>query len=113
MADRLSSGERLGVGESLASPGGQYSLVVQDDGNLVLYDQDGQAVWAAGTDGREVASATMQDDGNLVLYSANNEAVWASDTYGNERAYLVVQDDRNVVIYSADGTSIWATNTTA
>jgi hypothetical protein len=103
MTDRLNPGESLQVDESLASPNGQFSLRVQEDGNLVLYSQDGQPMWASGTDGQEVSTATMQDDGNLVLYAPGGAAVWASDTFGNGGAYLVLQDDGNLVIYSADG----------
>jgi hypothetical protein len=112
MTDRLDSGQGLQVGETLGCPDGRFSLILQTDGNLVLYDQDGQSLWASGTDGREVSSATMQEDGNLVLNAPGGDPVWASDTYGNDGAYVVVQDDRNVVIYSADGAPLWATNTT-
>lgn len=111
MTDRLTNGQSLQPSESLASPNGSFSLSLQTDGNLVLYDQDGQPVWASGTDGREVGSATMQEDGNLVLNAPDGGPVWASDSYGNDGAYVVVQDDRNVVIYSADGAPVWATNT--
>jgi hypothetical protein len=112
MTDRLTPGQSLQVNESLTSSAGQFSLELQDDGNLVLYDADRQPVWAAGTDGQQVSRATMQEDGNLVLYSPGGDPLWASDTYGNDGAYVVLQDDRNLVIYSADGNPIWATNTT-
>jgi outer membrane protein assembly factor BamB len=111
MTDRLNSGQGLQVGESLGSPDGRFSLTLQPDGNLVLYDQDSQPVWASATDGQEVSSATMQEDGNLVLNSAGGDPVWASDTYGNDGAYLVLQDDRNVVIYNANDAPLWATDT--
>ena len=111
MTDRLNPGDTLQVDESLESPNGQFSLRLQEDGNLVLYGQGGQPLWASGTDGQEVATATMQDDGNLVLYSAGGDAVWASNTVGNGGAYLVVQDDGNLVIYAADGAPICASNT--
>lgn len=111
MVDRLKAGERIGIDESVDSANGQFSLALQSDGNLVLYDRDRQPVWASGTDGREVASAAMQEDGNFVLYSPAGEPVWASDTFGNEAAYLVAQDDRNVVIYDAAGNPLWATDT--
>ena len=111
MTDRLSSEESLVPNESLRSANGQFSLLLQQDGNLVLYEQETQPVWATGTDGQEIARATMQQDGNLVLYTASGQAAWASETDGNEGAYLVVQDDRNVVIYSAAEDPLWATNT--
>ena len=111
MTDRMSAEQSLGVNESLQSPNGYFSLVLQEDGNLVLYDQADQPVWATETDGQEVSRATLQQDGNLVLDSPEGAPVWASDTYGNSGAYLVLQDDRNLVIYNAEYTPLWATNT--
>src|SRR5262249_35686730 len=113
MTDRLTAAQGLQRDELLTSPNGQFSLVLQQDGNLVLTDQAGQPVWASSTDGRDVSRATMQEDGNFVLYSSTNEPAWAADTFGNEGAYLVLQDDRNLVIYSAEGAPLWATNTAA
>ena len=110
MADRLDAGQELHMDERLTSANGQFALVLQTDGNLVL-SEGGEAVWASGTDGREVTNVIMQEDGNLVLYAANGEPVWASQTDGTNGAYLLLQDDRNLVIYSADGNPIWATNT--
>jgi hypothetical protein len=111
MTDRLTPGQALQVNESLVSPNGRFSLVLQQDGNLVLYEQEAGPVWASATDGREVSTATMQEDGNLVLYVPTGEPVWASDTNGNSGASLVLQDDGNLVIYGADGTPVWATDT--
>jgi hypothetical protein len=53
--------------------------VMQGDGNLVVYTQDGAPVWASGTQGNANAEVVMQDDGNLVVYSAGR-ALWASNT---------------------------------
>jgi hypothetical protein len=111
MADRLNSGGQLQLNESLGSASAEFSLVLQQDGNLVLYDQQSQPVWASGTEGQSVSAARMQEDGNFVLYTSTDEPVWATDTYGNEGAYLVLQDDRNLVLHGADGNPLWATNT--
>lgn len=111
MAERLAPGQRLEVGGSLESSSGQYTLRLQDDGNMVLYENGDQPVWASGTHGQEVGYAVMQEDGNLVLYAPGGEAVWATDTYGQDGASLVLQDDRNLVIYTANGEPIWATDT--
>jgi len=45
-----------------------YRLANQHDGNLVLYDHSGTALWASGTYGRGDSTLWMQEDGNLVLY---------------------------------------------
>ena len=37
------------VGDSLTSSDGRYKLVMQGDGNLVIYRQDGSVVWATYT----------------------------------------------------------------
>jgi hypothetical protein len=98
----------LGNNETLTSADGRFRLVMQADGNLVLY-QYGQALWASGTNGAR--SARMQADGNFVLYDAANRAVWASHSAGHPGARLVLQDDGNLVVYDAYGRALWASNT--
>ena len=49
---------------------------MQLDGNLVIYDGQGLAVWATSTAGNSNARLILQDDGNVVLYSAANQPLW-------------------------------------
>jgi hypothetical protein len=87
-------------------------LVLQGDGNLVLYRvQAQQALWATGTDGQPVDHVAMQADGNLVAYSSDGTARWASNTAGNPGASLDLQDDGNLVIYDTGRRPLWASNT--
>ena len=58
-----------------------YSLVMQGDGNLVIYNDAGEPTWATDTDGEGATKYIMQNDGNLVLYKTNDKAVW--DSYGD------------------------------
>lgn len=109
MADSLRTGSKLTSGQSLTSPNGNYTLTLQDDGNLVL-GEDGRAVWASGTNGRGAVRAELQADGNFVLYTADNAAAWASQTDGKGGDTLRVQDDRNVVLY-AGSKAVWSTGT--
>jgi len=114
----LIPGEELLPGQSIQSGDGRYSLVLQGDGNLVLYDTaaasdlwSATAMWATNTAGKNVTHAIMQHDGNFVLYDGA-EKVWATDTHGNDGAHLRIQNDGNVVIYAADGEeAIWSTGT--
>jgi hypothetical protein len=108
--DRLHPGDSLVVGGALTSQDGRFTLVLQGDGNLVLYWTGGAARWATGTAGRAVARASMQADGNLVLYAPEGTAVWASGTVGHPGAFLTLQNDGNGVIYGPGG-PLWATNT--
>jgi len=56
---------------------GEYYLILQEDGNLVLYNAEDEPIWSTGTVGSGAESLVMQSDGNLVLYSSKS-AVWAT-----------------------------------
>ena len=100
---------RILPGGSLSSPGGQYRLVYQSDGNLVLSDVlAGTALWATDTGGTAPGQAIVQSDGNFVIYDAAGSALWMAGTAGNPGAYLRIQDDGNVVIYGANARPIWS-----
>jgi pimeloyl-ACP methyl ester carboxylesterase len=101
----------LAPGEAIGSPNGFYELVYQHDGNLVLYDGTGGAMWASDTYGSSPGVAVMQGDGNFVIYDSDDVARWSSGTWGYPGAFVVLQDDGNVVVYDTDGTPLWATNT--
>src|SRR5262249_25956611 len=99
----MQPGEVLNPGQSIHSANGQYTLILQPDGNLVLYKAaGGPALWASNTNGKPVTAAIMQDDGNLVVYQNYTAVAWTSHTSGNPKSHLVVQDDGNVVIYRPD-----------
>jgi hypothetical protein len=110
----LQPGQTLHAGEALSN--GYYTLVMQTDGNLVLYAPFGfvyYAAWSSGTFGHPGAWVTMQTDGNLVIYANEGHAVvplWATGTAGNPGTYAALQSDRNFVLYAPSG-PIWATNT--
>jgi hypothetical protein len=106
----LTANASLAANQSVASCNGDYTLIMQGDGNLVLY-QGGTALWASNTVGSGADEAIMQGDGNFVLYTNAGTPVWASNTPGNAGAYLDVQNDGNVVIDSASGAALWSTGT--
>jgi len=59
-----------------------YYLVMQVDGNLVIYNQSAQAVWSTGSCiSNHSAGApflVMQGDGNLVAYYNGSTPIWSS-----------------------------------
>ncbi|KAB8029054.1 lectin [Fluviispira multicolorata] len=60
---------------------GANRVVMQGDGNFVVYNSNGNAKWASGTNNHRGAWILIQNDGNLVIYSANSwNAIWASNT---------------------------------
>jgi len=116
--ETLNAGGRLNVGQELMSKNGLYRLVMQGDGNLVLYQgvtSLQSAVWATNTWGLQSlyrpVRADMQSDGNFVLYSAYNIPAWASGTHMYPGSRITLQDDRNLVIYDQNNTPRWASNT--
>jgi hypothetical protein len=108
-ADTLWPPDALAPRDVLRAPGVGLELVLQSDGNLVLYDS-GTAIWASGTNGQTVTQLAMQADGNLALTGPAG-VVWESRTSGSPGARLAVQDDGNAVVYTIDGRPVWSTGT--
>ena len=111
-------------------------LVMQPDGNLVIYSSTGGPYWAKDTDGNPGAFFFIQDDRNLILARANGSLLWSPSTcdcsgpgtyrmLGGDRLYpndfLISQDGRwklkyrtdgNLVLYNADESeSYWNSGT--
>lgn len=108
----LGSNQSLAKNGSIVSKDGRYKLVLQEDGNVVLY-KGKTAVWSTKTQGKAVTKLTMQTDGNLVLYGFANKAVWSSKSVkGTAHTYkLFIQNDGNLVIYNSRGKATWSSKT--
>lgn len=108
----------LNEGESLIENGCNYNLILQTDGNLVVYKtvygQSNKVLWASGTEKKGDDYLAIQDDGNLVIYLVDNHKVlWASNSEkeGEPPYQLCMQSDGNLVYYDANGKAVWATGT--
>jgi hypothetical protein len=106
----LEPGQLLAKGSYIMSPAAHSALVMQPDGNLVLYS-DSVSKWNTGTGGTGAHHLIMQTDGNLVLYDKVGQPKWFSGTGGNPNARAVLQSDGNLVLYSSNGVPIWSTLT--
>lgn len=116
---------------------GATKLIMQGDGNLVLYNQANVAVWSSQTNGNPGARLVLQTDGNMVIYSSGNVPLWATYTNQNPdhlsyintmfsspgrmypgqsidtadgKYHLIFQRDGNLVLYSPNR-ALWATGT--
>lgn len=87
-------------------PAGEYKLIFQADGNLVVYDKDMKATWNSGTHNTGATRAVMQSDGNFVIYDGAGKAVWHTSTYGHPGAYAQIQENGAFVIVK--NVPIWA-----
>lgn len=85
-------------------------LIMQDDGNLCVYDNSNKLLWQSGSNGRGTPPyrLMMQTDGNLVIYDSQNKATWATGTNGMGRPpyKLKLRKDMSLEIKSATGL-IW------
>ncbi|WP_405594804.1 mannose-binding protein [Streptomyces sp. NBC_01092] len=82
-------------------------MVMQTDGNLVVYNEQGKPIWASMTFGSN-HRAIFQQDGNLVIHNAEDRPIWASQTWGREGAQLVLRADAKVAIVHNGGVA-WST----
>jgi hypothetical protein len=79
MGSTLSAGQQLNQNDYLLSPSGNYQLILQDDGNLVLYSNPGpnkRAEWESKTQNQDSQYAIMQTDGNFVIYGGVHRPAW-------------------------------------
>jgi len=107
----LVSPNSLSEGSQLTSSSGYY-LIMQTDGNLVLYDCTPTYLFATGTTGGG-NRLVMQGDGNLVIYNSSNKSIWSSGTQnqGTGPYTLNMQTDGNLVIYDSTNKALWKTST--
>ncbi len=108
-AEYLFAGQNLhsqGAGGSNSGCG--YNLIMQSDGNLVLYGS--QAWWASNTVNTG-SYAVLQSDGNFVVYNWSGAAKWSSGTYDNQNERVDMQGDGNLVVYRQSGSAAWASGT--
>ena len=105
---QLSSGQCLGVGQTLVSSSLKYELILQSDGNLVLYNSAVAPVWATHTNGRPSARVCIQSDGNLVLRDIYGNTEWASGSQKLGGVRFDIQNDGNLVIYDSWSQPTWS-----
>lgn len=114
---------------STAASGGR--VIVQSDGNLVVYTGVGVPAWSTRTSSTVGVQLVVQDDGNLVLYRGGTP-LWSSLTDRRDRLTggqslaggqaltspngvhrAVMQSDGNLVVYGAAGRVGWTSGTSA
>ncbi|MBW5485291.1 hypothetical protein GPJ59_26300 [Streptomyces bambusae] len=126
MLAEINPGQRLEPGARLVDNVSTTELVMQPDGNLVLYALGNPGgyklpLWHSGTWGNPGAYATMQEDGNFVVYRQGGGpqtggGIWHTGTYGTatdwrHKAYLLEGE------FAVDGrgntaaTQRWSTST--
>ena len=107
----------------------------QADGNFVVYDASGSALWESGTSGTTGGVLSLQADGNLVVYNGAGEPLWAAGSNFPEEFIwsadqfslatgewvqsrnrkLIMQEDCNLVLLNVEnaivGGPLWSSGT--
>jgi pimeloyl-ACP methyl ester carboxylesterase len=109
--DILEPAEHLYPDQARVSNNRRFTLLYQTDGNLVIYRDGWEPIWASGTEGTIPGQALMSRDGNFIILDVDGNCIWASNTGGNDGAYLDMQDDGNLVVYDVYLQPLWASNT--
>jgi hypothetical protein len=110
--DRLVANQQLNINGELLSNNGLVNLIMQGDGNLVLYRTlFRRPLWASNTFNQPVTHAIMQGDGNFVAYTAAGVPMWSTNTWNHPGAWVVLQDDGNLVMYDSNNHALWASST--
>ncbi|WP_240800485.1 FG-GAP-like repeat-containing protein [Streptomyces sp. ICN441] len=109
LGSRLSAGQQLLPGDSLASATNR--LTMQTDGDLVIASNAGKALWSTGTGGNPGATARLDASGNLIVRNAADTAtLWESKTAAAD-GQAVLTDRGNLVVYNTQNQSLWSSNT--
>lgn len=111
-ADRMTNGETLVPTQFLISPNAAATLLLQQDGNLVVYC-GATPKWATATTAGRSMYFQAQSDGNLVIYDVDFLPIWASNTAGNPGAVLTLLNSGNLILKDSTGvTTLWQSATT-
>lgn len=107
-ADILTANQSLSNGAYISSPNGKYSLIMQTDGSLVMYRNNGSIRYSMEKRG---TYAVMQSDGNFVEY-AGSTPLWSTGTAGCclptwPQPYLRITDDGNLRVESLGPAPVW------
>jgi mannan endo-1,4-beta-mannosidase len=110
-AGSLATYQRLHAGQSLYSANKTHRVVVQANGNLVIY-HGRRAVWQSRTANSGSRNfLVLNSVGNLVLYRADRAVLWTSRTAHRAATHLVMQNDGNLVLRTAAGRAVWSART--
>lgn len=106
----LHNDQSLLADEYIRSNNKRYTLLMQGDQNIVVYD-NGSPRWASNTSGRCPSSAYLlfQQAGNLVLYCTSGGAVWSTPEIPavDRPGYLHMGDDGIFRVYNVHGGVHW------
>jgi len=99
-------------GEKLVSPDGKNHAILQTDGNFVVYVHD-KPKWASKTIDKGHFLILQEDDNLVLYDQAKKPRWATNTTKqgGGKKLKLLIQNDGNLVLYDSDWKALWATGT--
>lgn len=105
--DTLLQEQELLSGVGLMSKNKKYTLVLQHDGNLVIYELK-KAIWHSKTFGNEF-KLKFEKVGSLNLIDTNGNVKWYLDPVTSiTGGKLIMKDDGDLVMYDKSDNEIWS-----
>ena len=107
----LKPGQELQVDVPYKTANGDYYLMFQADGNVVVKTTSGDSFrWGsmqAGAGMEEIPSrVVLQEDGNFVLYDANDKFIWGTMST-IPASQLAITNNGKLQVVSPNGTVVW------
>ncbi|HEV8065227.1 MAG TPA: peptidoglycan-binding protein [Acidimicrobiales bacterium] len=106
-SNRLLSGTTLASGHSIVSASGQFRLVMETGGDLVVL-HGSTPIWGITGRNDPGAHAIMQSNGDFVLYNGSH-VVWTTgtDRAGDAGSNMRIDDNGELEIKTPSGHAIW------
>lgn len=98
----LKPGEMLEVGDCLVSNNRKFKLILQKDGNLILFKGQNEIEWSSNTLTDSASSLKMGEDGNLMLNKKNLTSYWSTNNSPARGAELILNDEGIIAITVKD-----------
>ena len=104
----LNVGQKLNVGQILYSDNREYYIILQQDGNMCIYNNKDERVWQTNTSGKKSQYLIMQTDNNLCIYPSDNSGgIWCTMTNGKGCVKVSIDNDGVFRLYNSSNKSIW------
>ena len=111
--DRLAKDSILSKGDTLVSEGGEFTLEMREDGNLVTYPTENpdEITWETRTTG-DGDVFHFDNEGDCCITDENGDKVWELRTsLVNGNDHIGIEDDGRLAIWDSDSQFLFLVNT--
>lgn len=107
----IPAGQALKKGEKYPSPSGNHYLILQPNGNLVIYSKGDGYVW--GLDQLKINSADrveLGQDGSLTAYDKQGKTIWSPQAKRDPKAKLDITFNGVFQMVAGNGEILWSSD---